>query len=219
MLCSAFRKFYGRCNDLICPYNLALGHMLFDMFHTNREAVLDTLILTTGRTVYLIWKCGSRRVWPVSRGCLLLHGTWSHLWCIQRSVYAHFMNCISYRTYEIDYCSLLLSFLEHVAPVLRTTTADSAGRSQIPTLPVSVSTRTRPTQSDTPCPRSTAPVITKPCVTWRTTTLRVMAGPMTSALPTTRGWRCLGSRSSSCHLHQVIPPRDGCYWSTARCVW
>jgi hypothetical protein len=33
---AAFRKFYGRYNDLICPYNLSLGHMLSDMFHTNR---------------------------------------------------------------------------------------------------------------------------------------------------------------------------------------
>jgi hypothetical protein len=32
---AAFRKFYGRYNDLICPYNLSLGHMLSDMFHTN----------------------------------------------------------------------------------------------------------------------------------------------------------------------------------------
>jgi hypothetical protein len=38
---AAFRKFYGRYNDLICPYNLSLGHMLSDMFHTNRLAVLD----------------------------------------------------------------------------------------------------------------------------------------------------------------------------------
>jgi hypothetical protein len=30
-------------------------------------------------------------------GCLLLHGTWSHLWYIQRSVYAHSLICISYR--------------------------------------------------------------------------------------------------------------------------
>jgi hypothetical protein len=47
---------------------------------------------------------------PVGRGCLLLHGTWSHLWCIQRSVYAHSLICISYRAYEIDYCLLFLSF-------------------------------------------------------------------------------------------------------------
>jgi hypothetical protein len=31
---AAFRKIYGRYNDLISPYNLSLGHMLFDMFHT-----------------------------------------------------------------------------------------------------------------------------------------------------------------------------------------
>jgi hypothetical protein len=31
-----FPQLYGRYNDLICPYNLSLGHMLSDMFHTNR---------------------------------------------------------------------------------------------------------------------------------------------------------------------------------------
>jgi hypothetical protein len=69
-----------------------------------------TLILTTVRTVYLIWKQDSRRVWPVNRGCLLLHGTWSHLWYLQRWVYAPSLICISNRSYEIDYCSLFLSF-------------------------------------------------------------------------------------------------------------
>jgi hypothetical protein len=53
---AAFRKLYGRYNDLICPYNLSLGNMLSDMFHTNRKAVLHTLILTTVRTVDIIWK-------------------------------------------------------------------------------------------------------------------------------------------------------------------
>ena len=33
---AAFRKFYCRYNDLICSYNLSLGHMLSDMFYTNR---------------------------------------------------------------------------------------------------------------------------------------------------------------------------------------
>jgi hypothetical protein len=33
---SAFRKLYDRYNDLIYPFNLSLGHMLSDMFHTNR---------------------------------------------------------------------------------------------------------------------------------------------------------------------------------------
>jgi hypothetical protein len=69
-----------------------------------------TLILTTVHSVYLIWKKGSPRVWLIYRGCLLLHGTWSHLWYIQRSLYAHSLICTSYRTYEIEYCSLFLSF-------------------------------------------------------------------------------------------------------------
>ena len=32
---SAFRKFYGRYNDLVRQYNIALGQMLSDMFHTD----------------------------------------------------------------------------------------------------------------------------------------------------------------------------------------
>jgi hypothetical protein len=39
---ATFRKFYDRYNDLVYQYNLSLGHMLFDMFHTNRQAVLDS---------------------------------------------------------------------------------------------------------------------------------------------------------------------------------
>jgi hypothetical protein len=53
------------------------------------------LILTTVHTVYLIWKKGSRQVWLIDRGCLLLHGTWYHLWYIQRSVYARSLVCNS----------------------------------------------------------------------------------------------------------------------------
>jgi hypothetical protein len=32
---AAFCKFYARYNDLISSYNISLGHMLSDMFHTN----------------------------------------------------------------------------------------------------------------------------------------------------------------------------------------
>jgi hypothetical protein len=32
---AAFRKFYGRYNDLVCQYDLPLGQMLSDVFHTN----------------------------------------------------------------------------------------------------------------------------------------------------------------------------------------
>jgi hypothetical protein len=34
-LISAFRKFYGRYNDLIHDYKLSLSHMLSDIFHSN----------------------------------------------------------------------------------------------------------------------------------------------------------------------------------------
>jgi hypothetical protein len=71
-----------------------------------------TLILTTGYTVYLIWKKGSRQVWSIDRGCLLLHDTWSHLWYIQRSVFVHSLICI-----KIEYCSSFLSFLLYTAKV------------------------------------------------------------------------------------------------------
>jgi hypothetical protein len=70
----------------------------------------STLIFTTVRAV---WKYGSRRVWPIDRGCLLLLSTWSPLWYIQMSVYAHSLICISYRTCEIDYCSLFMLFHVH----------------------------------------------------------------------------------------------------------
>jgi hypothetical protein len=49
-----------------------------------------------------------------NRGFLLLHGTWSHLWYIKRSVYAHSLICISYRTYELVtvryFCHYILYF-------------------------------------------------------------------------------------------------------------
>jgi hypothetical protein len=50
---NSFLQFYGRYNDLVCQCNLSLGQMLSDVFHTNREAVLDTLILPLVSTFYL----------------------------------------------------------------------------------------------------------------------------------------------------------------------
>jgi hypothetical protein len=99
---TALRKFYGHYNDLVCPYNLPLSQMLSDVFHTNRWAVLDALILTTVCTVYLIWKLGLTAGVTGQQGYLLPLGTWSHLWYIQRYVFAHSLICIFFRTYEID---------------------------------------------------------------------------------------------------------------------
>ena len=42
----------------------------------------DTLISTTDCFIYPISAIGSRRVWPVNSGCLLLLSTWSHIWYI-----------------------------------------------------------------------------------------------------------------------------------------
>ena len=33
------RKFYGRYNDLVCPYDLSLSQVLYDMFQDNCKAV------------------------------------------------------------------------------------------------------------------------------------------------------------------------------------
>jgi hypothetical protein len=91
---------------------------------------LDALILATDCSVYLIlnhwfWllflhlKWCARRSWPVNKGCLFLLGTWSYIWYIQMSVlFAHFLICTSYRTHEIDDCSLFLPyFLSYDAEV------------------------------------------------------------------------------------------------------
>jgi hypothetical protein len=67
---------------------------------------LYSLVLTADESVYLIWthwiwqywylKWGSWRVWPVSRGCLLLRGNWSYLRTYRRSMlpYTRFCNCL-----------------------------------------------------------------------------------------------------------------------------
>jgi hypothetical protein len=99
----SIRKKHWRLFEFVCLFVYLLIYVPF-------KNISLTLILTTVHTVYLIWKKGSRRVWSIDRGCLHLHGTWSHLWYIQRSVYAHSLICISYWTYDIEYCSLFLSF-------------------------------------------------------------------------------------------------------------
>jgi hypothetical protein len=49
-------------------------------------------------------------LWLVSRGCLLLHGTWSHLWLFRGPCLPYSQICISYKICEIDDCSLFMSF-------------------------------------------------------------------------------------------------------------
>jgi hypothetical protein len=68
------------------------------------------LVSPIHRTWGILNPCWPALPYSIDRRCLLLHGTWSHLWYIQRSMYAHSLICISYRTSEIEYCSLFLSF-------------------------------------------------------------------------------------------------------------
>jgi hypothetical protein len=110
LLQSALRTFYGCYNNPICPYNLLMATCCPICFMTIVWTFL-TLILTTVHTFYLIWKTGLQWVWSINTGCLLLHDTWSYLWYFHKSVYVHSLICFSYRTYEIEYCSLLLWFL------------------------------------------------------------------------------------------------------------
>jgi hypothetical protein len=62
----------------------------------NNVLQLYILALTTGNPVNLISTKGSRRVWPVGRGCLLLRDSWSYLCICRRSVlpYTRFCNCL-----------------------------------------------------------------------------------------------------------------------------
>jgi hypothetical protein len=54
-------------------------------------------------TLYLMSSNGAWRVWPVSRGCLLLRGTWSYLRICQRSVIPYTWFC----NFLLDYDSVL----------------------------------------------------------------------------------------------------------------
>jgi hypothetical protein len=65
--------------------------------------------LTADCSIYLIWK-NWWRVWPINRKSIPLLDTWSHLWYIQRSVFANSQICISYMIQEIDNWLLYQSF-------------------------------------------------------------------------------------------------------------
>jgi hypothetical protein len=58
--------------------------------------------------VYLISTKGARQLWPVSRGCLLVRGTWFYLCICQRSVlpYTRFWNCLL----DYDYVLHIVNF-------------------------------------------------------------------------------------------------------------
>jgi hypothetical protein len=73
--------------------------------------------LTTGNPVYqyLISTKGARWVWPVSRGCLLLLGTWSYLCICRRSVlpYTRFCYCLLDYDYGLHIVNFAILYIKH----------------------------------------------------------------------------------------------------------
>jgi hypothetical protein len=67
---------------------------------------------TTGKPVYLISTKGARWVWPVSRGCLLLLGTWSYLRICRRYVlpYTRICNCFLDYDYVLHIVNLAILY-------------------------------------------------------------------------------------------------------------
>jgi hypothetical protein len=70
--------------------------------------VVSILALMTGNPVYLISTKGALRMWPVSRGCVLLRGSWSYLCICRGSVlaYTRFCNCLL----DYDYVLHIVNF-------------------------------------------------------------------------------------------------------------
>jgi hypothetical protein len=67
------------------------------------------------RLLYLISTKGAWRVWPVSRGCLLLLGTWSYLRICRRSAlpYTRFCNCLWDYISHINFAIFYYTYYEN----------------------------------------------------------------------------------------------------------
>jgi hypothetical protein len=87
----------ARSNDLVRRYNLPLGQMLSDVFHTNCKVVLN---LTTDYFIYLIKIQMSWRMWPmltlIPPRYLIANPAWG-LWLRIPVI------CIFYGNYQIEY--------------------------------------------------------------------------------------------------------------------
>jgi hypothetical protein len=56
---SSFRRFYGRCGDLVCDYRLSLAHVLGGLFRAVCWIVISMLALAAGGPVCLVSAKGS----------------------------------------------------------------------------------------------------------------------------------------------------------------
>jgi hypothetical protein len=97
-LMSAFRKFYGRYNNLLDNYKLSLSHMLSDIFYTNIDRPYFAHWLLQWITLRpWSWNC-------TQGGCDWSTGGayWSHLQYISGSVLAHLFLWFVIPTFEAD---------------------------------------------------------------------------------------------------------------------
>jgi hypothetical protein len=86
---AAFRKFYGRDNDLVCNTTFLWSKCCLMCFIPIVKPFL--IHWSWLRLEPFTWTVSrAHGGWPVDRGCLLLLGTWSHLWYVQRTVFALF---------------------------------------------------------------------------------------------------------------------------------
>jgi hypothetical protein len=75
--------------------------------------LVHVVFYLAGKPVYLISTKGARRVWPVSRGCLLLLGTRSYLRICRWSVlpYTRFCNCLLDYGYVLHIVNLAILYV------------------------------------------------------------------------------------------------------------
>jgi hypothetical protein len=123
-LCSVLRAF-GHGRTFITQHILWHGNSIFFSVSSERTSLLiasyDTQEDDEGVQINtyqidkyrsenweLISSKGAWRVWPVSRGCLLLLGTWSYFCICRRSVlpYTRFCNCLL----DYDYVIHIVNF-------------------------------------------------------------------------------------------------------------
>lgn len=83
ILKAAFFKLCSRFNDPVCPYILSLSQKLSDMFQFLSPFIHWFWLRIGPFTRLRLLTHGG-----CNRGCLLLLGIWSHLWYIQRSMFA-----------------------------------------------------------------------------------------------------------------------------------
>ena len=118
-----FRKFYGRYNDLVCPHNMPLSQILFNMFQDSLKVVFvhgfDYELLrlsdidywlTTGVHDRLTWDTYSSYALDPTSGISRVHVCHEFIYLLFSFLVFFFF--FFFLNYEIDHGSLSLSFYD-----------------------------------------------------------------------------------------------------------